>query len=216
MSITLIKLAKRFSVILRKNADDPNNDPLLRTNPARIEPELTEDIDDLVKDSLHLVILLQRAFMDFADQCQEDKNSFGSKLAENALLELEDTEDALNNTELLNFDLNTESGYLDVLTNNVGMLKSVLDLTLGGGDSPFKKLDQKVHKWVNELTENIDKLHDKTMAQSPFMERYFAEPQTKMLEQVNTDVDQILEEDIHPDHPSFQPELGVWEREQDF
>lgn len=198
--MTLASVAALFMSLL-KNAD-PIRDPLYKHTPGlgeRVEPEMTEELDELVKDSLHLVILLQRAFQQFR---KESSNEMAHKLVDNALIDLEDIEEALTNPELLNFDLNLEAGLLDTVDQNASMLKGVLDMLLDNGKlaPEFKGLDLRVFKWINELIENTDKLYDKAMGQSSYMEGNIADRPMRMVEQDERDVDQIDPEEIHPDY----------------
>jgi len=217
----LIRIAHKFASILKKSDE---HDPLLK-HPGQVEqyidPEMTEELDEIVKDSLHLVILMQRVFMDFGQTCEMaagEKRELGCKLAEQVLFELQDIETNLQDPHLLEFVLNTESGILDTIAESVAMIAMVLNLVRPATEKmpeAFKDLDQRVFKWLDELKENITKIADQSMGQSEFMERHFAVEPMGMKEQVDTDVDQILEEDIHPDHPSFQPELETWHRENE-
>lgn len=221
MSIILSRLARRFALTLNKKADD--NDPFLK-HPGQkgqyIDPEMTEDLDDVVKDSLHLVILMQRAFMEFASVCDTasgEKKELGSKLAEQVLFELQEIETNLQNPHLLEFLLNTEAGILDTIADDISMIKTALNLIKPWGSKEipeaFKDLDQRVYKWLNELEENVTKLADESMGQSSFMEQHFAVEPRQMKDQMDEDIDQINREDIHPDHPDFEPEMDISQRE---
>lgn len=204
-SIVLRKIAVKFSKII-KSSDHSPNDPLLKGdypggNP-RIEPELTEEIDDLVKDSLNLVILMERAFIEFQKDAVDNDNELGQKFANNALLDLEDIETALTNPALLTYELDVESGLLDSIDHNASMLKGVLDMTLDHGKiaPEFSALDRRVFGWVNELIANADKIHDLAMSQSEFAEEVIADKPVRMVERDLRDPDEISIEDIHPDY----------------
>ncbi len=220
MTPTIIRIANKFASILRKKAGE---DFLLK-HPGKtesyIDPEMTEELDEIVKDSLHLVILMQRSMMDFMKSCEHatgEKKEMGGRFAEQVLFELQEIETNLNNSRLLEFILNSESGILDTIAGDIGMIRTALNLVRPHANEAtpeaFQDLDLRVYKWLEELEENITKLADESMGQSEYMEEQFAVEPRKMREQVETDVDEIAREDIHPDYPDFEPEYGVMERE---
>lgn len=223
MSITLNKLARKFTLILKKRADE--FDPLLKhpgTKEQYIDPEMTEELDEVVKDSLHLVILLQRSMSEFAANAYAasgETKELGSKFADKVLSELQEIETNLQNPALLEFELNTEKGLLDTVAKNVEMIQAVFNLVKPHPrekmPESFKALDQRIFKWLDELSENVVTLADRAMAQSPFMDRHFSEHPMQMREQVDMDVDQINREDINSDHPDFDPGMDVIQREED-
>lgn len=230
MPIALTRIARKFALILNKLGSDLMTDPLLK-HPGKkeqyIDPEMTEDLDEVVKDSLHLVILMQRSFMGFMQECEKstgEKKELGGKLAEQVLFELQEIETNLQSPHLLEFLLNTESGILDIIAEDLGMIRTALNLIkptqevqYGPVKMPeaFKDLDQRVFKWLSELEENITNIADQAMGQSDFMEQHFAVDPLQMREQVDTDIDQINREDIHPHHPDFDPDMDTTQREYD-
>jgi hypothetical protein len=202
MSHKLSKIARRFTIIINKRADFMN-DPLLKKSPEKnyIQPEMTPELDEVVKDSLNLVILLERAFRAFQKESIATGNLMGRKLADNALIDLEDVEELLGNSELLDFDLDSESSYLDVMGQDISMIKGVLDMINEGGSvlPEFRKLDHRVYGWIAELMENCEKLHDQSMSQSEFYDTKYQQEPLRMLEQDSRSVDEIDPEEIHPD-----------------
>ncbi len=183
---------------------------------------MTEELDEVVKDSLHLVILMQRAFMDFMREAETsvgEKRELGTKMAEQVLFELQEIETNLQSPHLLEFLLNSETGILDTIAQDLSMIKMALNLVKPhpGEATPeaFRDLDQRVFKWLSELELNIDQIADQAFGQSEFMEHYFMSPRKKLVEQVDTDVDQIVPEDVHPDAAEFEPEMETIQREHD-
>lgn len=223
MSISLTRVARKFALILSKTAADPMEDLLLKhpnsMEDMYVDPEMTEELDGIVKDSLHLVILMQRAFSDFLKICEAAGGSkdLGLDLAEKVLFELQEVETNLQNSSLLQFNVNMEDSILHTIAEDISMIQRVLELVkpYPGAKVPasFRDLDQKVFSWLLELEENIASIADKAFGQSDFIEQIFAEPKSQMSEQIDEDVDEISREDIHPDHPDFAPEFDIAERE---
>lgn len=174
-------------------------DPLLKDNKdqKKIEPEITLEMDEIIQDCLHLVILLQRAFQEF----YELAGRTGKQLSTNALQELSEIEEGLNSPSLLNYDLEFGS-ELDSLDHGANMIQMALELTRqpNGEIMPgFEKLNFNVYRWVNELIENLDRLHDQAMSQSTYFEENLSDQPRRMTTQEDLDIDQITEDDIHPD-----------------
>jgi len=233
----LTALANHFFMLIKQA--DPMKDPLVRSE--KVLPEVTEEIDDLIKDSLQLVILLHRAFADFSNEAQNlagDDKYLATKLSEQVISELDEIEDTLQSPHLLEFDLNTESTLIDSLDSSLSMIRMALNLVKpvpvpaphyyseyekvrweGKAPPPaFKALDPKVHKWVSELQENFDKMHDLAMRQSEFMERYFASKPIRMTEQEEKNPDEFSYEDIHPDYddgPEYFSDEAAWNEIED-
>jgi hypothetical protein len=190
MSITLNKLAHKFTLILKKYADEFEF----------TDPEISEDLDGVIKDSLHLLILLQRSMSEFSLYCHNatgETKELGGELADTVLSELQEIEANLQNPDLIN-----KEDIAHQIVQSITMIRSALELIRPNPrekmPESFKTLDQRVFKWLNELEENIFKLVDQPM-----------------LEQVDTDVDQILREDISPGHPDFEPEESITQREEE-
>lgn len=141
-----------------------------------------EQVDHLVSDSLHLVILMQRNFMNFA----EVAGGIGKQLVGNCLDELLEIEEGLGDADLMDIDQELGFGSLENMLENAEMVQGVLELAVGDGAIPgFAKLNGKVYVWVGELIENLGKL---------------MEMRDGHVEMVEKDVDSINPEEIHPDY----------------
>lgn len=198
-------LAYKFDRIL-KTADTTNIFKTKEnTNTGTSYTERTEEIDDLIKDSLNLIILMQRSFQDMHKSCSSshgEAKELGSKLAKESLFELQEIETALEDPKLLEFDRAEEWGALNNISGSIMMLENTLNLIKPIGDqhSPiFKHIDLRIYKWLNELSDNIDKLQDKAVDNAPFMEQHLYTQPKRMLEQDPKNIEEVSSEDLHPD-----------------
>lgn len=200
----LSKLAIQFTKTLKKQAIEAKEDLLFKDTPRggkRIEPELTEDLDQLVQDSMHLVILLQRALEDFKEVAETHNSYIGLQTASSALLDLEDVETALNNPKLLEHDLELDYGNLDVVFQNAENLKSTLAKSKNSISGIFSKLNPNVYRWSSDLLDNADKIRELSLQQSDYLNEQIGNPH-RLSEQDVRVPDEISEEELHPDFKS--------------
>ncbi len=168
---------------------------------------MTEEINDLVSDSLHLVILMQRAFTDFLRLCDQSsgaKKVIGGDVMEKALFQLQEIETNLNNEYLLEFDLNQKvQDIIDIIFEDIGDVRKEIAYTNKYEDlfSGFDK--RRIEKWLGELEENIGKIEDLAMRQSPVADSFYGERRhggpLRLHEQDPRDPDEIGYDAIHPD-----------------
>lgn len=182
MSLSLVSVARKFSSILAYSDIE------------ELSEEIAPEFDELVKDSLRLVILMERSVQDWAKDLDPDSNERAHKIGGHLLLDLEDLEDALNNSQLSD----DTSGVLEMVKHNTNLLGSTLELTRGRhgkADPGFETLDLNMFKWLNELMDNTDRMQELVAPTMTQNER---------------NVDEIDPEDIHPDYndPLYMSEIA--------
>lgn len=191
----LTKLADRFIKMVKAN--EWEQDPLYRSNPydresKRIQIEVTEEMDELIQDILSAVVLLRREFNDILKE--KGKKSPVGELIVSIMEHLDRLESSMSDETTFNYYIESmksplstayraTSDIVNTLTNNGHILKYDM---------------RNVAQWLNDIRDNIDKLHDLIIRQSDWLASRFRAQ--NLLEKVDIDVDHLTRDDLHIDY----------------
>ena len=106
----------------------------------------------------------------------------------------------------LRFDFNREYG---VISNALDIMDSI-KASLNKMVPAYPKLTDLVMK----IDHDLEQSHDLFMRQNQTLDKSIMVDPTRMEEQVDTNIDQIAPENMHPDSPYFEPESVITENEE--